>query len=514
MGGNIGGSGNFNINSMNTILPYEGMINENYFPIRQRETNLTASLELFKSIKKNPFNKQLEYFIGLLVKSKYDGIGRQLDEIDLSIALDISGSMGCYVKKKPTFKEMYEKEEENNAYHNYDANYNNEAYHNDGGKNRLQMAKDCLFKLIESMTDKMKMALTTFDTYSEVVMPLSPKQELKSISHRINSISARGGTDLTAGLRGAADCLAESTAKFKRVIIITDGWDDNGSFMDLARELNKRDILITILSICESSNSNMYSKFSELKGCNYYFILNEEDMEKYLIKQLNYICFPVLYDMKVNFESTDADLIKSIGCGEENEKKNENEGEAPTPTFYTPKKEIINTATVFPSDLKQLNGKFYQEGGLILLKIKPKSLDKNCKINLKLSYNELEGNHLEMNYIIDFTTNELRNGVNSPEMKKGLAIYYFTKFLRKIKKYMNLNVQFTHGGPVDTNIKRPEKKYFDFLSRNFENYDKIKIYFNDNYINDINEYQKEYYVKNLDKKYAECVAKMREQRNN
>ena len=204
--------------------------------------------------------------------------------------------------------------------------------------------------------------------------------------------------------------------------------------------------LITILSICESSNSNMYSKFSELKGCNYYFILNEEDMEKYLIKQLN--------------------------------------------------------------------GKFYQEGGLILLKIKPKSLDKNCKINLKLSYNELEGNHFEMNYIIAFTTNELRNGVNSPEMKKGLAIYYFTKFLRKIKKYMNLNVQFTHGGPVDTNIKRPEKKYFDFLSRNFENYDKIKIYFNDNYINDINEYQKEYYVKNLDKKYAECVAKMREQRNN
>ena len=91
MGGNFGGSGNFNINSMNTILPYEGMINENYFPIRQRETNLTASLELFKSIKKNPFNKQLEYFIGLLVKSKYDGIGRQLDEIDLSIALDISG---------------------------------------------------------------------------------------------------------------------------------------------------------------------------------------------------------------------------------------------------------------------------------------------------------------------------------------------------------------------------------------------------------------------------------------
>ena len=495
MGGNFSGGGNFNISSMNTVVPYEGMINENYFPISERETNDSASLEIFKSITKNPFNKKLEYFIGLLTKSKYDGIGRQLDNIDISIALDISGSMGNIVRKKPTFKEMFENVEVNQKVGSSE-------------KNRIEMAKECLFKLIESMTDKMKMALTTFDTTSTVIMPLSPKQELKSISNRIHSIKECGGTDLTVALRGAADCLSESTAKFKRVIIITDGWDDQGDFMNLATELNKKDILITILSIDEGSNSNMYSKFSELKGCNYYFILNEEDMEKYLIKQLNYICFPVLYDMKVNFESVDADLIRAIGCGQENEKSKEN-------VATTPKNELINAKTLFPSDLKQFNGKYYQEGGLILLKIKPKSLDKNCRINIKLSYEELEGSKYENNYLIEFTVDELQKGVNTIEMKKGLAIYYFTKFFRKIKKFMNLNVRFTHGGPVeDQGKEKPDQKYFDFLSRNFENYDKIKIYFNDNYNNDINEYQKEYYLKNLDNKYAECEQKMKEYRNN
>jgi hypothetical protein len=496
MGGNFsGGGGNFNISSMNTVVPYEGMINENYFPISERETNDSASLEIFKSITKNPFNKKLEYFIGLLTKSKYDGIGRQLDNIDISIALDISGSMGNIVRKKPTFKEMFENVEVNQKV-------------GFSEKNRIEMAKECLFKLIESMTDKMKMALTTFDTTSTVIMPLSPKQELKSISNRIHSIKECGGTDLTVALKGAADCLSESTAKFKRVIIITDGWDDQGDFMNLATELNKKDILITILSIDEGSNSNMYSKFSELKGCNYYFILNEEDMEKYLIKQLNYICFPILYDMKVNFESVDADLIRAIGCGQENEKSKEN-------VATTPKNELINAKTLFPSDLKQFNGKYYQEGGLILLKIKPKSLDKNCRINIKLSYEELEGSKYENNYLIEFTVDELQKGVNTIEMKKGLAIYYFTKFFRKIKKFMNLNVRFTHGGPVeDQGKEKPDQKYFDFLSRNFENYDKIKTYFTDNYNNDINEYQKEYYLKNLDNKYAECEQKMKEYRNN
>ena len=272
--------------------------------------------------------------------------------------------------------------------------------------------------------------------------------------------------------------------------------------MELARELNKKNILITILSIDEGSNSNMYSKFSELKGCNYYFILNEDDMEKYLIKQLNYICFPILYDMKINFKSDDATLIRTIGCGQENEKSNKN-GD-------TPGKELINTTTVFPSDLKQLNGNYYQEGGLILLKIKPNSLDKNCKIILNLSYEEIEGNKFDRDYEINFSVDELKNGVGSEEMKKGLSIYYFTKFIRKIKKFLNKNVKFGCDGPKDNNHgERPEQKYFNFLSRNFENYDKIKIYFEENYNNDINEYQKEYYLKNLDNQYNECEKRMK-----
>ena len=141
-------------------------------------------------------------------------------------------------------------------------------------------------------------------------------------------------------------------------------------------------------------------------------------------------------------------------------------------------------------------------------------MDKNCKINIKLSYEEIEGIKYENNYLIDFTVDELKKEINLPEMQKGLAIYYFTKFLRKIKKFMNLNVKFTHMGPKENpEQKKPEKKYFDFLSRNFENYDKIKIYFNDNYNNDINEYQKEYYVKSLDKEYEECEKKMKEYKN-
>ena len=63
---------------------------------------------------------------------------------------------------------------------------------------------------------------------------------------------------------------------------------------------------------------------------------------------------------------------------------------------------------------------------------------------------------------------------------------------------------------MDNRGERPDRKYFNFLSRNYENYDNIKIYFNDNYNNDLNEYQKEYYIKHLDNQYSEAEQRMKE----
>ena len=196
-------------------------------------------------------------------------------------------------------------------------------------------------------------------------------------------------------------------------------------FIYYARELNKKGILITILSIDESSNSDNYARFSELKGCNYYFILNESDMEKYLIKQLNYICFPALYDMKINFISDNAYLIRTIGCGQENEKSKKTSSS---------NKDLINTTTIFPSDLKELNGNYYQEGGLILLKIKPKFLFKSCKVVLNLKYEEVEGNKFDRNYEIEFSGDEHKKGDESPCYEKRVINLLLQQIYQKNKK--------------------------------------------------------------------------------
>ena len=75
-----------------TSLTYEGIINENLFPLNSLENKQINNIEISSAIFKNPITNKKEAWLGLLMKSKYDGKGIR-EPIDLAIALDVSGSM-------------------------------------------------------------------------------------------------------------------------------------------------------------------------------------------------------------------------------------------------------------------------------------------------------------------------------------------------------------------------------------------------------------------------------------
>lgn len=76
-----------------TTITYEGILNAAYFKLNSKEKKNTINLEISLSSVKNPISNEKEVWVGTLFKSKYDG--EKINKlIDLSIALDISYSMG------------------------------------------------------------------------------------------------------------------------------------------------------------------------------------------------------------------------------------------------------------------------------------------------------------------------------------------------------------------------------------------------------------------------------------
>ena len=75
-----------------TTVTYEGIFNSTFFKLNSKEEKKTLNMEISLASVINPISKENEVWLGTLLKSKYDG--QKMNKlIDLSIAIDISGSM-------------------------------------------------------------------------------------------------------------------------------------------------------------------------------------------------------------------------------------------------------------------------------------------------------------------------------------------------------------------------------------------------------------------------------------
>ena len=441
-------------------VSFDGFINENYFSINEQEKNLIQNMEIAHAITTNPITKEKDAFIGLIFKSKYDGIGNR-KPIDMSIALDISGSMSSIDGK----------------------DY----------KSRINLAKESLKKLVSIMDEeKDKMSLITFNGKTKKIFELLNRNEIqKKFLKDIDSIKANGGTDLVGALKAAMNNLNIEDTKIgenreKRIVMITDAIynDKNGILLNLCKEcVEGKGVAITLIAISSESNLSLADKLSHFKGCNYFPIAKSSDLETFLVKNFKYIFFPIAYDTKLKIKSN----VHIMSCvGGDNNLSDEyvnkdNEDDAPNPSNEV----LFKFGSDFSSDLIRIKGndgsmKLYNKGGLILLKINPDDLNKNedLQFDFCLEYTTYGNNKCSQNY--SYT---IANKINDRKMeffkdnniRKGLSIYYFANILNHIVETFN------KGNYNNNNTKRSEKKLEKDLIL-LETNQAVKNYLNKNFI--------------------------------
>ena len=426
MGGQVGG---FHNSQSEYLITIDGVINENFFKIKSRETNLENNLEISHCKVKNPITGNVDLFLGFMLKSKYDGTPGIREPVDICITLDISGSMSCGIG----------------------------PYQNDR-KTRNDLSVEAIVKLTEQLNDDDGIAINTFDENSHNIVPFRLKKDLtqKNIDD-IKKIRPTGNENIYNALEGAMQQLLESRKKNKRIILITDLWahdDDLKQFKQLFKRcVHECDIEITIIGISQDANSHLAKIVAYEKGCNYYNVLDEKDLDKYLVKQFNYLCFPYSYNIKIKYNSDSLKIVKCIGAGEK-----EIEGEGTNA-------DICDIGSAIPSELTIVNGNIYMEGGLILLQLKNKNennynIDHSCE--LVLEYDDRNFNKIVQNYQYDIKNDKNeQNFFSSDAIREGIALYYYTVMCNNLLNYKNAYNQnsfldLNHNG--DLQIRKQWKK--------------------------------------------------------
>jgi hypothetical protein len=445
-------------------VSFDGFINENKFELNPKEKNLVENLEIYHGVAKNPLNYKKDIFLGFLVKSKYDGIGGR-KPIDLSIALDVSGSMSSIDDSKI-------------------------------GKSRLTLAKEGLKKLISILDERNdRVSLLTFNHEIQKLFTLNFKKDIETkFLNDIDAIKANGGTDLFASIEAAIENFSKETNdnKLRRILCITDAYysDYNNELYNLIKNcVEEKNISITFMAIGSDSNLSLADKLCDFKGCNYFTIAKTEELENYLTVNFKNIFFPVAHNTKirVSCENYDVKINKCIGGSEPDIKTNAN------------KESYFNIGSYFPSEIITLKeneeDKAYVEGNIVLLKIETNS-NNNLKFEFNLEYETFDGKKSSQNYEYEIQSDKLNvNYFSNRNIQKGISIYYFTEVLNVfVEKYNKLN-------NYNSNLKDNEeekKKEIEFI----ENAQSVRDYLKKNFVFNKNDEESE---KNF-KKYLELIT--------
>ena len=489
-----------------TTITYGGIFNSTYFKLNSKEENKNINMEISLASVINPISKENEVWLGTLLKSKYDG--QKINKlIDLSIAIDISGSMSG---------------------------------------SRINMAKKSLIQLIQKLNDDDNIAISKFNNNSQPIFKYQKVSELKKTDYasEIEKLHANGGTDILKAFEGAYNLMTNNNGnqnQVRRMIIITDMEDRvDEQLTKFCEKIAKEGIYVTILGISNEFRTDLAELTSNIKGANYVVIKESKDIIKYLVEDFEYLCFQNASDLSFEVITPYIRIERIVGSGKESVEQMYEKGAwnleqhkfysddfkqkifflllyskrkdmvLPKPfifilcEFLVPgvKKEITKLLSSFPSQLKVLGeNKIYVEGGMVLLRLDKSSIRNENIMKFELNYqDEIENKKesVELEYSFKKELIEKPNYFSDSKIETALSLFYFGKFNRRFMKICN-NENKKKKYNKDY-IKRPE---FIKEKENIKKF--LKEHLNSEKNDNINEEMEKEYLDNMERNTEKAV---------
>ncbi len=173
----------------------------------------------------------------------------QSPNLALVLVVDKSGSMGRCHCDNPDLNQTYERREV--------------------GQPKVDIAKEAIMRAASALGPQDYMGVVAFDEAARWALEVERVTDVIELERTIGSIEARGQTNLRAGVEAAYAALAEVEARYKHMILMTDGWVHEGVLTSLVR--SERDAGVTLSVVAAGGGSAQYlAELAELGGGRYY----------------------------------------------------------------------------------------------------------------------------------------------------------------------------------------------------------------------------------------------------
>lgn len=394
---------------ISTDITYNGLFYDYTFDTGVKE----ESKELFSpsystAVSKDPISNKNELYMTVGLNSNIKQSDFKRKKLNLTVVLDISGSMSSEFDSY-YYDQFTGKKQENNE---------------DSQKTKMQIANESVNVLLDQLNDDDRFGMVLFDDQSYLGKPISliRNTDVNAIKNHILEIKASGGTNFEAGYTKATELYEEylnvnSYEYENRIIVITDAMPNYGEtsdegLMSYVKQNAEKGIYTSFIGVGVDFNTELIEAISDVKGANYYSVHNSKEFKERMGEEFEYMVTPLVFDLELNLKSEDYEIAKVYGSDTAN-KENGN---------------IMKVNSLFPSKTTS-NGEV--KGGVILLKLNKKNEKASGNINLSVSYKDRNGK--EFSNSKDVIMAEQNEHYDNTGIRKAIVL---TRYANTIKNWI------------------------------------------------------------------------------
>ena len=135
-----------------------------------------------------------------------------------------------------------------------------------GETTRMGIAKEATVSAMELLGPGSQVGVVVYDAVAQVLVPLTPIEELERVRAEVETVRANGGTALHPALLAAGELLSEVDSAAVHVVVLTDGMSQPGEFRSAISEIKAQGATISFVGIGSGADKIQLGDLAALAG--------------------------------------------------------------------------------------------------------------------------------------------------------------------------------------------------------------------------------------------------------
>ena len=157
-----------------------------------------------------------------------------------------------------------------------------------GGTPKVDIGKEAILRAVAALTERDELGVVAFDENAHWAIHTAPLGQVGDVEEQIAGIRADGQTNLYAGLSEAVGSLEKATATRRHVILLSDGWSQNGDYEGLLARMKAAGITLSTVG-AGSGSSEVLALLAERAGGRHYRAENPSSIPDIFLKETQQI---------------------------------------------------------------------------------------------------------------------------------------------------------------------------------------------------------------------------------